>query len=260
MTGDEFEDGSVTAGGSRIIVGKERQTGWTPPEGYAENIEHIQAHLEPVFGESSSVFHEIISDLIHLDVLVYPPDDRRDYWVYVTSGMGDIRMSLPDDLSARELGRAELMIALPRAWGDKVAKLNTDKHDQYSENVFWPISLMKWLARYPHEAGTWFADGHTIPNGPDAEPYSPESRLNGALIAYSTLLPPDRASLVLPEGDWLNFYGVTLLYPEEMDFKLNKGVDGLAQRFDRAGVSEVVDLNRRSVVKTNPLLRLLGGR
>ena len=258
MADDEFKDGDITPGGSTIIEAKVREEEWTPPESYAENCELIEEHLEPIFGKSETVMHEIISDLIHLDVLIYPPDDKRDFWVYVTSGMGDIRMTTPPDEDPVEWSRAELMIGLPRDWGDRLAKLDDIDDEEAVDSIYWPIGLLKWLARYPHFAETWFGPGHTIPNV-EEEPYSPDSRLNGAMISFSTLVPESHSVLTLPDGDHLNFYGLILLYPEEMDFKLKKGAGALADKLELADVSEVIDVTRRSVVRKNPLLRLIGG-
>lgn len=257
MTGEDFEGGDVTPGGSRIVKSKARTNGWSAPESYGENCELIQEHLKPVFGEAEMVLHEIASDLIHLDVLDYPPDGARDFWVYVTSGMGDIRMTTHPDLDPVEWSRAELMIGLPRAWGEMVANLDSAEEDEEPDNPFWPIGLLKWLARYPHIAGTWFGPGHTIPNI-DQEPYVEESRLNGAMIDFSTLLPEDRSTLTLPDGDHLNFFGVRLLYPEEMAFKLQRGSDALTEKLNGSGLTEVVNLSRRSVIRKNPVLRLIG--
>ncbi len=252
----DYREGDITAGGSRIIEGKERPDDWQPPESYAENCELIEDHLKPVFGENASVFHEIISDIVHLDVLAFPPNAERDFWVYVTSGMGDLRMEVPDGLDAAEWGRGELIIALPRAWGDRIAEDDALEGED-PEAAFWPISLMKWLARYPHQAATWFTDGHTIPSL-DGGAYAPDTRLSGAMFVFSSLLPDAFQRLQLPDGDWLNFYGLVLLYPEEMDFKLSKGFDPLLKRLGAAGVFELVDIHRQSVVRKNPLLRLLG--
>lgn len=257
MGDQDYEDGDITEGGDRIIVGKERTGEWTAPESYAENCELIEEHLEPVFGEAPNVMHEIISDLVHLDVLVYPPNDTRDFWVYVTSGMSDLRMSVPPDLDPKDLGRSELMIALPREWGDAIRDMDAQSDD--ADLIYWPIGFMKWLARYPHEASVWFADGHTIPNGAEMEPFVPGSGLTGAFLTYSTLLPDDRLRLLLPDGDYLNFYGIILLHTDEMNFKLKKGADSLLEKFQSAGVNEVVDLKRPSVIRSNILSRFFGG-
>jgi hypothetical protein len=39
----------------------------------------------------------------------------------------------------------------------------------------------------------------------------------------------------------------SLLYKEEMEFKLKRGGEKLYERFDREGVNELSDISRRSV-------------
>ena len=244
MSDDDFEDGHVTPGGSTIIKGQARPDEWIAPESYAENCALIEEHLAPVLGEHT-VLHEVVSELIHLDVLVYPPQGDRDYWVYVTSGMGDIRMTMDDEADAVEWARAELMIGLPRDWGDKLSILLETNNFDDPDDIYWPIVLLKWLARYPHEASTWFGHCHTIPNG---RSYSEHTRLDGALVTWSTLLPDEYLTLKLPNGDHLNFYGITLLYPEEMQFKLDHGFDALANKLDDVEASAVIDVTRSSAL------------
>lgn len=244
-------DGALTPGGSRIIHGTPRTDTFRGPVTAAENLDHIAAHLAPLYGDYESVLHEIISDIVHLDVLVFPPRRAGDVWTYVTSGMSDLPMTLPDDLAARN-ARAEMMIHLPDAWGRQIAALAPGAPD--ADAVFWPISLMKFLARMPHENGTWLGDGHTVPFG---EPVAPDTRMDGVIV-HGAFLPDDKFQMTLPGGDVVNFLSYTPLYPEEMEFKLREGSDALYDRFDRMGMTPGPDVHRRSVVRRNPLLRLIG--
>jgi hypothetical protein len=57
------------------------QTGTSPRKDFVlatgeEHIEAISAHLERHLGPVSGVFHEIISDLVHIDVHVVPANDH----------------------------------------------------------------------------------------------------------------------------------------------------------------------------------------
>ncbi len=257
MTGEDYKHGDITPGGSRIIEGKQPDEDLKHPDTAAEHVDFISGHLEPVLGKTETVFHEIISDTIHLDVLVFPPNKKRDAWIYVTSGMSDLRMSMPEGLDPAEWSRAELMIGVPKDWGKKISVLMNGNDEEDHESIFWPVSLLKWMSRYPHLAGTWLGPGHTIPTNVE-EPYKTKGRFKGVLIDFAYLLPEEKLRPTLPNGDHLNFYGVTLLYPEEMDYKLNKGYEALANRLYKNGVSEVIDLNRRSVVSKHTFLRLLG--
>lgn len=45
------------------------------------------------------------------------------------------------------------------------------------------------------------------------------------------------------------FYSLIPLYQEEMEFKLKKGLDSLYQKFDAAGINELLDINRKNVCR-----------
>lgn len=248
--GESDVDAEFTPGGSRIIHGKEPAEGWTAPAEFAPNIEAIEAHLEPFFGTVTSVIHEIVSDRIHLDVLTFEPREGREHWLYVTSGMGDLRMTLPDGLDPADYARAELCIALPAEWGDELRSAAPAA----GGSRFWPISLMKWLARYPHAAGTWFGAGHTIPMG---EPLGDDTVMDGVLLDHPASWPEAAQSLRLPAGDWLTFIAVYPLHPAEMQLKVDEGTDTLRQRLARNRVSEVLDPRRPDATRVRRLFGLV---
>jgi hypothetical protein len=53
--------------------------------------------------------------------------------------------------------------------------------------------------------------------------------------------------LCLPDRSVTRFYCLYPLYPEEAKLKLAKGTDALIERFQKRGVSDVVQVNRPSV-------------
>jgi hypothetical protein len=52
----------------------------------------------------------------------------------------------------------------------------------------------------------------------------------------------------LPDGRTVHVHAVLALHRNEMEFKLQKGADALWERFEEAGVTELVDPNRESVI------------
>ena len=104
-----FDD--VSPGGSPILV-HSRQKDFTPPQG-EEHIEAIGAHIERHLGPVSGVFHEIISDLVHIDVHVVPANEQFPYLRLVTSGMSDLPMTVPAEVDADVPRYMELMVTLP---------------------------------------------------------------------------------------------------------------------------------------------------
>ena len=113
------------------------------PEVYSEDeMSAIEQHIKNTFGEFENVFHELVSPDIHVDICVVPPSDERDYYTLVTMGMGAHRMNVPEELAEYKLERAELAIALPPDW-------KLDEESLKDERWYWPIGLLKVLARLP---------------------------------------------------------------------------------------------------------------
>jgi hypothetical protein len=223
-------------GGSLILRHEARDEEWAPPaEGVEGTLELIEDHMQSVFGPVETVFHELISDLVHLDVHQILPSDEHPYHVLFTTGMSDLPMTLPEGLDIER--RAELMMALPPDW-----QMSKDAWED--ERWYWPIRTMKTLARLPHEYGTWLGLGHTVPNGDPPEPYAPGVPFCCAMIAPPLLLPHDAHVVSLPNGEDLRFLSIVWLHPGEVVLKLNKGADELYDRMDQVECSELLDLNR----------------
>ena len=107
----------------------------------------IEQHIKTTFGEFENVFHELVSPDIHVDICLVPPAEERDYYTLVTMGMGAHRMNVPEELAEYKLERAELAIALPPDW-------KLDEESLKDERWYWPIGLLKALARLPTAGGT----------------------------------------------------------------------------------------------------------
>lgn len=211
---------------------------WAAPQGeeYIQQIsDHIQTHLGPV----STVFHEIVSDTVHIDVHFIQPVADFPYVRLVTSGMSDLPMTTPGEIDVPKY--AELMITLPAGW-------KTDQSSFKDEDWYWPVRLLKVLARLPHKHQTWLGFGHTVPNGDPAQPYAPNTALCGAILLPPVTAPDDFKTLVIPGVKDITFYAVVPLYANEMDLKLRLGSDKLLDNFDRKGVNDIVEPTRPNVV------------
>jgi len=202
--------------------------------------EHIERHLGPVSG----VYHELISDKVHLDVHVVPPSADFPFYTLVTSGMSDRPMTVPPGAPADEAPPyAELCILLPSTWN-----IPADPADVASafedENVYWPIRWLKMLARLPHEYDTWLGFGHTIPNGEEAEPFADDTKLGCMLLLTALSLPEEFQTLVVSPEKTVQFYTLYPIYREEMELKMEQGVDALIDRFEVYDTGDVLDLTR----------------
>ncbi len=238
----DTDEAEFTAGGSQLLRHQERKVPFEMSHGDEDSIEAISDHIEEHIGPVESVFHEIISDLVHIDVHLVIPTRKQPFYTLITSGMSEAPMTVPDGLE--EFRFAELAIRLPKDWP-------MTQEDFEDENHYWPIRLLKMLARLPHEYDTWLGEGHTIPNGDPAEPYSPKTKLSCALVLPLIHAPDEFHRLELSEDKVINFYGVYPLYPQETAFKLNKGTDSLVELFMKHDISEVVDIRRKNVCKSS---------
>jgi hypothetical protein len=205
------------------------------PELYTEEqLDSIDQHIVQYFGDYKNVFHEIVSPDIHVDICIIEPDEENDYYTLVTMGMGAHKMNVPEKLAGQGLERAELVICLPPDWN-----LNSD-----DEKDYWPIRLLKDIARLPINSDTWIGWGHSVDNG---EPFAENTELCGTII----LSPPfgdDCAVCVMPDGEEVNFYQLIPIHQDEMDFKVDRGTDELLDAFED-NLSPVVDPEREPVIR-----------
>lgn len=144
---------TVTPGGSPIYRydSPEDHDLRTPKESgvYAPEVEKRFEELFP--NRESRVLHEIVSDLVHVDIHVMWPTQEQDFFVLYTTGMSDLSMtpdqSIPEK-DRRDLELAELFLFLPGSWP-------LSKEGMPPEEAYWPIQMMKFMARFPHEYRTW---------------------------------------------------------------------------------------------------------
>jgi ribosomal protein S27E len=230
---------AVPAGGP-VYVHAPRTKDFELAIGDNENIEQIANHVECHFGKIATVFHEIISDLVHVDVHWVQPTGERPYHTLVTSGMSDRPMTVPE--GAENLRYAELMLCLPAEW-------QISQEAFKDERYYWPVRLLKMLARFPHEYDTWLCFGHTIPNDDPPQPYAANTKLCCALLLAPLLADQEFWSLKVNEEKTIRFYSLVPLYREEMEFKLKQGADPLLDKFGEHEVTELLDIKRKNVCK-----------
>lgn len=234
MSDEEIERSPA---GSRIYRHKGRERDWTPPQHSAGHLEEVEAHLEKHIGKVETVFHEILSDIVHLDVLFIPATEARPYHVLATSGVSDEPMKVPEGME--QYRRAELLIALPRDW-----PLTQEAFKD--ETNYWPLRWLKQIGRLPHEYETWVGWGHTIPNG-DPPAKIANTGFIGVLLSPPYWLPREFFQLRTKSGETISFYDMIPLYAEEMDLKLKEGADKLEERLEKKNVGFVLDPGRPNV-------------
>lgn len=205
--------------------------------------EEITDHFDKNFPDRvTSVFHEIISDIVHIDVYFMEPTEEEPFRVVYTTGMSDLLMTLPSEIEKEysHLKRAELMMFLPATW-------STDSEAFKDEKYYWPIRLLKQLARFPHEYNTWLGYGHTIPNSEEYDPYAENTKLNGVVLSA---LSENIRLINTKDGNLINVYSIIPLYKEEMAYKLENGIDALDEKLSEVeGNGLWIDASRKNVCK-----------
>jgi hypothetical protein len=231
---DEYSDG-----GSRIYRYGDRDRRSAQPKTTCRHLHLIEAHVERFVGMVDGTFHEIISDLVHLDILLVPPNARKPYITLLTSGASDLPMTVPEGYE--EYRYAEYLINLPPEWPLASDALRDEAN-------YWPIRWLKTLGRLPHEYGTWLGWGHTVPNG------DPPVPIADTMFAGMLVLPPywlDKGFFQLSSGLGykITFYNVVPLYREEIELKLRKGTEALEKRLEQIKAFELLDVGRSNTCK-----------
>lgn len=82
-----------------------------PAFGDEQTIELVSNHIEKHLGKIETVFHEVVSDLVHIDIHWVKPSTEFPFNILVTSGMSDLPMNVPDGLEEHKY--VELCVLLP---------------------------------------------------------------------------------------------------------------------------------------------------
>lgn len=234
------DDEEVSASGAPIYRHAARERPFEPAIGDAEAIQRIASHLERFLGEAQTVWHELVSDLVHVDVHVFAPRPDRPFYTLVTSGMSDLPMAVPEGAGSPR--HAELLLCLPPEWPLDEASFQDERH-------YWPVRALKSMARFPHEYGTWLGWGHTVPNGDPPAPLAPGVSFTTLLVERPVTLPPEAHDLPVSPERTISFFSIVPLHDDEVRLKMAKGIEALEALFDEKGVSELLDVRRPSVAR-----------
>lgn len=228
-----------TKGGSVVYHHQARPEGFTPPSHLdLEWMQAIERHIANYVAPADNVFHEIVSDLVHIDVHVVPPGATHPFWFLFTTGMSARPMTVPEDADVTPY--AELSILLPPTW-------QCSQEAFKDERWYWPVRWLKVLARLPHEYATWLGSCHTIPNGNPPRPFAPDTALAGMMLLRSLSLPPEVHEI--PLGDLtVDLFTLWPVTADELEYKLDRGSDALIDKFEERELSDIVDPARRSVL------------
>ena len=184
------------------------------------------------YGKYESVLHEILPSDIHIDIAKIPPQGDNDHYTLCTIGAGDYNMHIGGDSSNKTFieyrvqfpEQLEYMIILPSDWP-------LDEESLKKEENYWPIRLLKQMARFPLITNDWVCEGHTAEFEEDTR-FSP-------LLPYScvTFSPPssnisDGVNIAnLSTGKSLGFVQIVPITREELN--LIRSEDRMWEFFER---------------------------
>jgi len=199
--------------------------------------------VEKHIGSVAFVFHEFVSNQVHVDVLVIEPTEERPFWTFVTSGMSAKPMPIPEEAREVTPSFCEVMLVLPADWQfSGVGKILGSSEGDY------PIAMLRYAAHFPHNYATWLGAGHTIRNGDPPEPLSSQTKMCAFALTPILTAHADFNRLTVDSGETIGFYGVIPLHEDELALKLERGMGALYDLFDRHRISEIFDPSRSSVV------------
>ena len=180
---------------------------------------------------------------IHVDICIIPPRRDHDYYTLVTMGMGAHEMDVPEGVEDVRR-RAEVLINLPRDW-------RLDEESLQDNRWYWPIRMLKDVARLPVSTGCWLGWGHTV-GMDEGERYDESTELCGCILLSPGVFGEDSYRCALPDGDEIEFFQVIPLYQEEIQHKIENDAetlldimnDDLLEVIDPLRLNAVTDFDR----------------
>ena len=199
----------------------------------------IEEHYNKFFTKAGAksadmVFHEVCSDDMHIDLLVYYPTEEFPYHIVSTIGMSGYTMNAV-------FPNIELIMFLPKDW-------KISKEDFENEEWYWPIRLLKVAARLPYTTNSFLEIGHTFSYDENDTPFAKSTDMCSGLITHPTLL--DKGVEDLRYGfinrKKIKFLCLTAINKEELDYIYSQGITKfLKEKLVKNGVTDLVVRNKR---------------
>jgi len=205
----------------------------------AHDLEQLSKHITQWWGDAPEVFHEIVSEYVHIDLHLIPATADRPYHTIVTSGMSDRPMKLMPGHEAERY--CELVMALPPTWPIRSEEIQT-------EDKWWPFRHLKQTARFPHVYDTriWYC--HTIANEDPPQPFYAGVPFVGGILSVPVLCPKDAWTCTISPEKKVHFFAFVPLHDAELRFAWESGSNALFEKLDGADINEVITPDRKSVV------------
>lgn len=197
-----------------------------------EDLEIVETFIKENFGRYENIIHEIVSDIVHIDIAVIEPNPVKDYYTLVTIGAGAKKMRNIDAYN-----RVEIMIHLPKSW---------DIHSN-EEKWYWPIRLLKSLSRLPFKNDTWIGVEHTIQY---SDNFFVDTNFSGVILTPAFDPNKEYKTVSLKNDSKVHFLQVLPITLEEMQFKIeNNCAELLIDSIPHDNYDFIVNVNRDMVVE-----------
>jgi hypothetical protein len=175
-----------------------------------------------------------------VEVLMVHATKERPFHALVTSGVSRHAMDPPAGEPAGR-PRIEFVLLLPPEWriGAELSR---------SPKWTWPFRLLIELGRTIHRERwfVWCRHTYEVGDGPLVE----GTNFRSLLFHHSCLLDPGFNDLALPGGEEIHFLSLWPLRPDELASARRSDPDRLLERLVGAGVTDVLDPDRRSIFRS----------
>lgn len=202
-----------------------------------EESKQYEKYIKDNIGDFKMVYHELYSPDIHLDILVIPPSEDRNYYTLVTEGLGAYQMNVPFFFENYDLNRAELVVYLPPEW---------NMNFESKENA-WIIEQLKYIARTPIRENSWIGFGHRFSQDENAtKPYADSTKFSSIILLNSIDADNEYLETNLPNKGKINFYQLFPLYKEEFAYLRENGIEALEKLFSEEDCFPIINVNRKN--------------
>ncbi len=165
--------------------------------------DHFKSHL----GGEYRVFHEELSNLVHIDVLRFPSSATRPFQVLCSVGMSSKVVTLAQPPA----GRYEVMLCVPDAWDP----VNGWEHEM------WPVDIIRYFSRIVLQQNVPLRPYISSPfGGPEPSEAGRTPFVGAMTFPLDLLFKPELARIQLP-NQTVEVFGLMLLTRPELEAKLN---------------------------------------
>ena len=238
-----FITASVTLTCAQTTKSMEENKETIPQYYYTEKeMYKVSDYIEQQYGKYENVLHEIVSPDIHCDIVLVQPTEQQPYYKLVTMGAGAYQMNVPKELKSDVCDRAEYVIFLPEGW-----KIQSDKEEDY-----WPIRMLKTVARLTVNTEDWLYYGHTVNLTDDGSPVAQNTKFNSCVLLPSMnkegqMVKPLKLGLF---GKKVAFIQIFPLYQEELEYKMEHSLDEMMEIYGDEMINDlIVNISRKNFCK-----------